>query len=50
MTGAAIRRYPSRAGPLMNMSRSLGLLVKEGIRLTVRHPDDGPQGTRPGTK
>jgi hypothetical protein len=32
----------------MNMSRSLGPLFSEGIRLMVRHPYAGPQGTRPG--
>src|SRR5215212_2575055 len=46
-TGATIRRYPTRANPLMNMSRSLGPLVREGIRGIVRHPYDGPDGTRP---
>src|SRR3954466_10238853 len=46
-TGAAIRRYPKRASPPMKMSRSLRPLVSEGIRLMVRHPYDGPQGTRP---
>jgi hypothetical protein len=46
-TGATIRRFPTRASPLKNMSRSLGPLVTEGIRLMVRHPYDGPEGTRP---
>src|SRR4051812_25077311 len=45
--GAMIRRYPRRATPLMNMSRSLRPLLGEGIRRMVRHPYDGPQGTYP---
>jgi len=47
-TGATIRRYPTMASLRMNRSRLLGPPVREGNRLMMHHPYDGPEDTRLG--